>query len=254
VLLSESWRYLAVGTHPRYFLGHAWTLFYEEQFYIVAGLMLVLWPRRYFALAAVVTVLTLLARHLAPRLGISLQGSFLDGHWLMFAAGILVYYYVNYATGQGRSVCLALAGAGIAYSAQHLALVWRLPNTFESNALAAFSFAMALMLMHRWDAPVTAAKPLAPARFCGTICYSLYLIHWPICKALSHLWHAGGVRGPWASVVIVIPTCVAASLLAGFVFHRLVERHFLNAPAASTEAVKATRRAEVQPRACHVAP
>jgi len=42
------------------YMGHAWTLSYEEQFYAVCGLLLLLAPRRFFRGILVVTVLTLL--------------------------------------------------------------------------------------------------------------------------------------------------------------------------------------------------
>jgi peptidoglycan/LPS O-acetylase OafA/YrhL len=48
--LTEGWRgHLLPFGGRGWFLGHAWTLGYEEQFYAVAGLMLLLAPRRWFA-------------------------------------------------------------------------------------------------------------------------------------------------------------------------------------------------------------
>ncbi len=49
ITLTETWRYHALGDPPGQFLGIMWTLCYEEQFYAVAGLILLLSPRRIFA-------------------------------------------------------------------------------------------------------------------------------------------------------------------------------------------------------------
>jgi peptidoglycan/LPS O-acetylase OafA/YrhL len=231
VSLIESWRHLVAGGSPSYFLGHAWTLFYEEQFYVVAGLLLLLAPRRFFLGAAVVTLLTLAARQYGHVINMPVQGSFLDGHWLMFAAGIAVYHFANHANAWQKGSTIALLAAGIVYASWDASLVWGLPNNFPSNALSAFTFALVLIVARRWDGAIMGARSLAPIRFCGTICYSLYLVHWPICKALSHLLHDAGVRGPWGAALVILPLCIAASVAAGYAFHVAVERRFLNPPA-----------------------
>src|SRR5262249_10829057 len=46
--LTESWLPRVLGTEQRYFMGTAWTLCYEEQFYAVTGLLLLLARRRFF--------------------------------------------------------------------------------------------------------------------------------------------------------------------------------------------------------------
>ncbi len=203
-------------------------LFYEEQFYIVSGLLLVLAPRRFFAAAAVLTVATLIARHAGPWAGVPLQGSFLDGHWLMFAAGILVYYHINYAQSLGRRACEAILVVALAYAARDFTQIQGLRNTFDSNALVAFGFALGLLALHRWDQRICASTAAQPLKFCGTICYSLYLVHWPICKAVSHACHAGGIRGASSTLYCVVPLCLIASLATGYAFHSIVERRFLN--------------------------
>lgn len=227
--LSESWRHLIVGGRPSYFLGHAWTLFYEEQFYVVTGLILALAPRRFFAVAALVTAFVLIARRTAPWLSIPVQGAFLDGHWLMFAAGILVYYYVNYASFRRRRICEASLWLWLLHSARDLEQVRALPNTIDSNLLVAAGFALLLVALHRWDAALSGTALTRPFRFCGTICYSLYLVHWPICKAISHSADSAGVQGVPATMLVVVPLCIATSLVAAYAFHIGIERRFLNA-------------------------
>jgi peptidoglycan/LPS O-acetylase OafA/YrhL len=60
---------------------------------------------------------------------------------------------------------------------------------------------------------------------CGSICYSLYLV---VVRAVSTAFHRLGLRGDPVTLFVTTPVCVAASLAAALVFHRAVERRFLN--------------------------
>jgi peptidoglycan/LPS O-acetylase OafA/YrhL len=62
------------------------------------------------------------------------------------------------------------------------------------------------------------------------MCYSLYLVHWPITKLISHWLFELGVTTVWDTLAITIPVGVAASVCVAWVFHVLVERRFLNSP------------------------
>ena len=84
--LTEGWRYHLFGSPSSYFLGHAWTLGYEEQFYAVSGLLLFLSARRFFLLALLVSLATVLVMRIAPVLGIAPNGFFFNGYWLVFTA------------------------------------------------------------------------------------------------------------------------------------------------------------------------
>src|SRR5438132_2769 len=59
ITLTELLRFHFMSDPFRMFMGHAWTLSYEEQFYAVCGILLMLAPRRLFAGVALVTLLTL---------------------------------------------------------------------------------------------------------------------------------------------------------------------------------------------------
>src|SRR5262249_7449344 len=104
------WSHLAgdlplTGTWPPYlfrngrahFVGQSWTLCYEEQFYLVVGLILLCAPRRLFLATVLVTLASVAVQLGAGILGSDVTGFFFDGSWLMFAAGVLVYYHLNYA-------------------------------------------------------------------------------------------------------------------------------------------------------------
>ena len=98
-------------------------------------------------------------------------------------------------------------------------------SSFDSK-LAAYALTGGAMIA----GSILIARLLAPIRFCGTICYSLYLVHWPICKATSHLLSDAGFNSPSSAALIVLPCCMGASVAAGYGFHVLVERRFLNTP------------------------
>jgi peptidoglycan/LPS O-acetylase OafA/YrhL len=63
------------------------------------------------------------------------------------------------------------------------------------------------------------------------MCYSLYLIHWPVVKATCHIFNYDlGIQNTWGVLLVTIPACVLFSAAAGWGFHLLVERRFLNTP------------------------
>jgi len=224
VTLTESWRHTAFpGTAPRdYILGQAWTLCYEEQFYIVTGLALLLRPARFFTSAVVVTVVCAIV----PLLGVRVSGFFFDGYWLAFAAGILVYWQVNYGSARTRPAAWLLLAAGVAYA------VFILPGrgVLDRDLVGAMAFGAFLLGVHRWDARIATSRALRPLAFAGTICYSLYLSHAVIVRTTSQLLWDAGVTSPVATLVITVPLSVALAVGVGWLFWYGVERHFLNKP------------------------
>jgi peptidoglycan/LPS O-acetylase OafA/YrhL len=203
-------------------LGPAWTLCYEEQFYAICGLILLLTRRRFFWGIAGVSALTLgiMAAHH------SIPGLFFDGNWFPFAAGVLVYFHVNYATRLQQWLLIALLAitAGACAARYHFD-DWRSPLFFFGPIVA-----LLFLALHPLDRRIVSAPFLRPLTFCGTICYSLYLVHWPIVIFLSRSLYFMGVRSDLGTLLVIIPQCLAASLLVAWGFHLAVERRFLNTP------------------------
>ena len=85
------------------------------------------------------------------------------------------------------------------------------------------------MLFHPWDSRLHALALLQPLRFCGRMCYSLYLVHWPICKSVSHVFFAFGIHDPMTTLIVTIPVAIGVSIFAAWSFHRLIEQRFINA-------------------------
>ncbi|HZL36083.1 MAG TPA: acyltransferase [Tepidisphaeraceae bacterium] len=215
--LTEIWRWHVAG-HEKLFLGQSWTLCYEEQFYAVTGLILLLCPRRFFAAALFVSGLVVLASHGAPRWGYSLDGLFLDGSWLMFAAGVTVYFAINRSRAGKPVLEYCVLGSLFAFSLR----------AHNSDLSAAVIFAILILILHRWDRKTVEFKMATPLRVCGLMCYSLYLTHAPIVRGLSQWFYWKGMTSAWQTLAITLPLSASMALIAGWVFYWGVERHFVN--------------------------
>jgi len=60
------------------------------------------------------------------------------------------------------------------------------------------------------------------------MCYSFYLIHWPIVKALSQAFYRIGIQSEWLTLVFTIPVTVFVSACVAWGFHVAIERRFMN--------------------------
>ena len=229
--LTETWRHHVIGDARGFFISPAWTLCYEEQFYFVTGLLLWLGRAHFFRWAGVVTALVAAVAVLTHTAGIDVRGFFFDGRWLLFAAGILVYHVVNY----GRRSAPWLAGASFAGFAAlatfgkrqlHALVGYDIDHDLQVGAC----FALVALALHGVDRRMFAAPLLWPLRLCGQMCYSLYLIHWPVTKAVSHVLAWNGFTGHVETLLVVVPACIATSVALAWPFHRFVEMRFLNSP------------------------
>ncbi len=227
---TEMWRPHLVGGPASYLLKNTWTLCYEEQFYAVTGAMLFLAASRFFTVAWLLAIATLASRHICRACGVEIGGFFFDGHWLMFAAGLLVYQCVNYLPRKAVLCSCGLLLLGMAY-----AVLDRRGSTdhFERHMdeyfFVAFGYAIALMFLKRWDAAITESRLLQPIRWCGKISYSIYLTHFLIVVILASALAMAGVTSEWQVLLITIPLSLAISIPVAWLFHLAVERHFMNA-------------------------
>jgi peptidoglycan/LPS O-acetylase OafA/YrhL len=229
---TESWQHHVTGSRVQYLMNNTWTLCYEEQFYAVVGLLLVIATRRFFTGALVLTGLTLICRHVGRWHDLEQAGWFFEGHWLLFAAGILLYYQLTHAGRVGWWSILGLLLLGIVYAVIDRSLVPGNENErhFDEYVVVACAFALLLLGVRRWDGAFMNAKLLRPLQWCGRRSYSIYLTHFPVVAALSCLMAQIGFTTPSDWLMVTLPLCVAVALVLGWLFHVLVERHFLNAP------------------------
>ena len=181
-----------------------------------------------FAASLVVSLIVVATMVLGKRVGLDLDGTFLDGRWLLFAAGILVFYAVNHATLRIRTaIALGLATAMVLMLASG-SVPWAIHLNRSVERFTAVVFALALVLMYRFDAKICAQRWLKPLFLCGTMCYSLYLTHVLITKSVGHALHGAGFDGTWETLLFTVPVCLAASIPVGWMFYLAVERRFLN--------------------------
>lgn len=211
--LIEQWRPRLMGPHAQWFLGHAWTLGYEEQFYIVMGLLAWAISRRWLAGTAWITAVTVAAMAVFP--GGELAGTFLNGYWLPFACGVSVYAV---RIGHRWPVLPLLA----------LALgVWWAPTVDSRFALSlsvGAAFALVLMALQPHDVRVSGTRWLAPLHWCGVRCYTIYLIHWPIVKVTEGALSGLLGDGMLVTFALAVPASVGLTLLAAAPFHAYIER------------------------------
>jgi peptidoglycan/LPS O-acetylase OafA/YrhL len=226
--LTETWRYHVGGGQRAHFPGQAWTLCYEEQFYAVVGALL-LARRHFFRGVAAVTAGTLAMMLLAWAVNWDIEGFFFDGNWLMFAAGVFVYYVSNY-----RSPREQLYGGAFLLACATLA-----GNSLVNGAGVAFAFAAALLALKPVDRTFASLIVARPIMFCGQMCYSLYLVHQILAKAVSESMVRAGATSAVATLFVTVPLSLAVCIAAGWIFHRTVERRFMNQPRTASAGLTA---------------
>lgn len=237
--LTETWRFHAFGSTNAMFLDHAWTLCYEEQFYFVIGLLLLLAPKRLFLGATIVTIGCAAIQGYAKFYQLPIQGFFFDPMWFQFAAGILVYYSINYGSRRQTCTAILLLLGGVVWSISGgSALFAQDKNLFQSQ-FAAFTFALFLLAFPSCDTRFVAKSYLRPLGQCGIMCYSLYLIHLPVIKILRLSAISFGIRIDSISPFITLPIYSLISFCLANVFYKLVEKRFV-APRATTDIVART--------------
>jgi peptidoglycan/LPS O-acetylase OafA/YrhL len=226
ITLTEGWRGHFIGPKPAvWMLGPAWTLGFEEQFYAITGLILLATPKHFFRGIALVTglVIAWMLFHGGA------QGLFFDGRWLHFAAGVLVFYGVNYLPRRQQWFVGIPLLLGIAWAITDPERLLEQEKNWHLDSLAAYAFALVLLALHPLDRSLAGRGWLKPLSACGVLCYSIYLMHWPLCKAISHFLFDLGWQSPASAVLGTLPICLVTSVGAGWLFHRTVERRFLNA-------------------------
>jgi peptidoglycan/LPS O-acetylase OafA/YrhL len=209
-------------------LGQSWSLGYEAQFYVVVAFLLFVSRRRAFEQWFFGWTLGIGAAAFAVTLGSAalrrhVDGSLLNGSWLLFLAGILVYYVTNCGDLPRRVAAISALVLGASFARGH-----------GGTPLAlASAFGLILIVLYRWDAPVARSPFTRPLRALGLMSYSLYLVHWPIAKAVITTANHIGAVSSTARFLAIAPCTIVLSLSVAALFHRHVERRFMSAAASS---------------------
>ena len=221
--LTETWRHAAFGGDCyRNLTRISWTLCFEEQFYLVGFAVLLLFPRRLFGALAVVSGLIFAVALAAFDAGwlYKLDGTFFP-LWYEFAVGLVVYWRLVVAESKlaRRSVDHGLVALG----------ALGLSNNMATMVVVA-AFGLILIALRRFDALLAAQRILAPFFASGRRCYSIYLIHLPVCTVGTEALYQLGCTGVWARLLVAGPLVSLVGVGAGWLFYSAVESRFHNPP------------------------
>jgi peptidoglycan/LPS O-acetylase OafA/YrhL len=223
--------------NPALFVSAYWSLCYEEQFYVIMGLLFTasslsaaVSRRAVVALMAIGLAWTIVFPHV-------IFGVFIE-YWCPFGIGVLVYLrlcaYSSLGARRAVDVTIALIGvvAGVIF--------WRaggfpaaLPGGREvrgpaGELLVAAAFGLLLVGLRPFDGRFVRSRWSIPLRWLGTVTYSVYLVHvfvLPFAKRLAEAaWRGRGGALPAHLTQLAIVVGV------GSLFWYLCERPFLNRP------------------------
>ncbi|WP_435008870.1 acyltransferase family protein [Tundrisphaera lichenicola] len=221
ITLTETWRSRAWGGGAmEVFTRVAWSLCYEEQFYLLSFLILLAAPRRLFPALGIATAGIVGFRGFASDVGwlFSYEGSFIY-LWHEFAVGLAVYWRLVHAESPRSKRLIDASLVGL--------MVMGLLTTMRSTWVASL-FGLGLIALRDFDGP---ARRSGWLRACGRRCYSIYLIHLLVCTVGNEWLYGMGLVGFWARVLVMIPIVSTAAVGTGWLFFEAIERHFLNRPA-----------------------
>jgi peptidoglycan/LPS O-acetylase OafA/YrhL len=232
--LTETWRSHFWGARDgAIYTRVAWALCYQEQFYLLCFLVLLLVPRRLYGALAAVTAAVVAFRVVAWDAGMAFR---IDGMfpmlWHEFAVGLAVYWRLNVAGTRGarRGVELGLIGLLAVGLASDLV-----------STVAAAGFGLALIGLRRFDDRIAAARWLDPVRALGRRSFSIYLTHLPVCVVGSAALAELGLTSYGARAFVTVPVLMAGSVAAGWTFDRWVDRWFHDLPKLPTPRMPSPR-------------
>jgi peptidoglycan/LPS O-acetylase OafA/YrhL len=223
ILLIETWLPLFTKRSEVLLLLPSWFLCYQVQFYVLMGLMLV-FRFKLLHWTLVISGVTLITMFFPQLIGLSsVYRLFLDGHWLFFGTGILVFYALHFQ--QKKLLWSKLCFWSLAL----LLIIFGAMNGSDIALYFAIStlFGVVLLTMFSDDKIIFSAWPVKPFTFCGKISYSLYLIHLPVCCVLAPKFFSWGFTSIIQTMLITIPICIGVSVVFAIFFYRYCEKPFI---------------------------
>lgn len=226
--LTETWRPHVGGGPSFVWTRVAWSLCYEEQFYLVCFAVLLFARRSLHRTLAVLSIAFGVVRTVGADVGAihRIEGTF-PILWHEFALGLIVYWrLVVVRTADWKRVCEAsLVGLLV------LGLFWPPRDVpVEYSLAAASAFAIVLIPLRDVDGWLFSRVWMAPLRACGRRCYSIYLAHLPVCTVMNRVLWELGVQSFWGRCLVTVPVSAGVAVAACFGFYWVVEKHFLNPP------------------------
>ena len=227
--VTESWLHHLVngGAGPNYLIGIIWTLCYEEQFYIVAALALLVFKEKAIWGVAMVTALAAGLFLSGTATGSHLSGIFLDGHWLLFSFGWAAHHALHQSRLQTKIGIIILLLITTISALLHM----RGPHAdevlhFDLSLASAAAFAILLIVAHQWDEALSMGRLFRPFSYVGRMSYSIYLTHYAPVTILAAAFSGIGHRSHGFTVAIIVPLSLFVSIVVGLPFYHWVERRF----------------------------
>jgi peptidoglycan/LPS O-acetylase OafA/YrhL len=222
------------------FVNVFWSLNYEEQFYLIIGVGLIVAARTRFSLTAVVLLLAALGltwdicHPSGPLIGLFLE------YWPHFAVGCCLYFVLcEHTSWLARSAFLGGTLVLGIFSAIHI-FPWHADvtqNTWRLYVELSVISAVALMLflLRPFSEAISRSVIWAPIAAVGTISYSLYLVHQFNLVLVGSIVSAALPAGMPVVLVVAAKVMLHLCIATGFWF--LCERPFLNRSAPVARAV-----------------
>lgn len=233
----------AAGNHTL-FVAAYWSLDYEEQFYLVVALVLLLCVRRRVPMIASILVLSAIGLTWDMVFPGTVRGVFIE-YWVHFSLGAVLFYALCiYPQPIVRATFVATVGALLSYA------LWRVLHShahFElwMDLAVASGFTLALYFGRPLSAVAARQALWRPIAALGVISYSLYLVH-QFNLNLAQTVASRIVPQDWD--VARVGVALAVMLLIATLFWYFCERPFLNRtlmpqripPAADVAAARVT--------------
>lgn len=219
--------------NPALFVAGYWSLNYEEQFYFVMAVILLLYrivPVRFPNLAFLIFLLAYVANIASPD---KFYGIFIE-MWIPFFFGIVTYLRISGMFSKNWLI----VDACIVIFAIHAYILSQIYMAYiYSDWFAASMFALLLIKTHRFDSMLASTKVVRAVSMLGLISYSLYLTHQ---FNLNLSLHFANIFTSHGAPDVVVPF-VRVGFLCGvaLVFWWFCERPFLSRRRGATSAAGA---------------
>jgi peptidoglycan/LPS O-acetylase OafA/YrhL len=232
-LTMTQWLYLPfhpapdTAVNPRLLVTAFWSLNYEDQFYLVMGIALLLSLYRGVAIAVVISALAaagLIWNLVAP--GGWITGFFLE-YWVHFALGALLFYVLCLYPQRRTLFLTGVIILGL-FSAMRV-LPWAALTVLDLRAYTEFVVVCGFTLFLYFARPMSGAVSRSwiwrPIAALGTISYSLYLIHQ---FNLTLVTEVASRLAPHAWEPLKLALMLGLEIGLASVFWYFCERPFLN--------------------------
>ena len=228
--------------NPKLVVAAFWSLNYEEQFYLVMALVLLLCTARRVPMWLAVVALSvagLVWNCVAP--GGWITGFFLE-YWLHFSLGALLFYALCLSPGPAfrRTFLAAVTALGLFSVARILlAQPQELPGLRAYDEfIVVCGFTLFLYCMRPLSAAVGQSRLWRPVAALGTISYSLYLIHQFNLTLVTDIAHT---LAPHAGQLVRLGLMLALEVALASAFWFFCERPFLNSTGRKAAPDQATQ-------------